>query len=408
MPSTSEVLHDRLRDAKRSLWFPMPPASDIVMCHPSAEKLDGENKEIESIFGQYFALGHGGGDDVGSNLPTPVPTFDIPATLANCFKPEPFPLGSTFADSCVRLGGTRGAPRNPETGEGPQPLRRLFVGDIVWLFFMERMGVFQMQGAILDDFARKGKYPLPSSDVRGIVLEAMVRMTKVGLSSTLRDRDSSYRRCLGWTIESARSLGSDAVVNSAFNDGFHRFLQLALKLYRDKRLASLFPAASGSPPVRMSSSTLKAIAETLEPLKVAMDAFTYGRNYTHTLTGIVWAIGSLLLIRDIRSSLGIPPEYSGAARYIPSAYNVLVGNAGTAPNGQGNRFLLHRECAVLGRDIVLDLEVLNPNDPAELEAWLGLVEDRIEGYATAYQALTGVDLGGEKTPVDSIRVEQQV
>ena len=50
MATTSEVLHDRLRDPKRALWFPMPPASDIVVCHPSAEKIDLVDGKVVGLF----------------------------------------------------------------------------------------------------------------------------------------------------------------------------------------------------------------------------------------------------------------------------------------------------------------------------------------------------------------------
>jgi hypothetical protein len=404
--SVSTKIYDALR--KEPIPFTsMPPSTDVLLAHPADRANDdgGTDKpgEMERMFDQYFSFKQPVSIEPGAapaavGLPAP----DISPDLLACLRThkETFPPSWSFPHACANLGGSRGVP----TG----PLKRLFFGDLVWLFYMERMGVFQMLGAVLDDFARKGKYPLPYSNVRGVTLETMVRETKVGLSSTLRDRDSSYRRCLGWTIESARSLGSESMVNSGFSDGFHRLIILARKLNRDKRLASLFPAAGGATPRPLSTSTLKAIRETIEPLQIAMKQFEYGRNYTHTLTGIVWAVASLLLIRDVRTTLGIPSEHNSAATYIPTAYKLLVGGA-ELPR-QGNRFLLHRECAELGRDILLDLQVLTAHQftTPEIGIWLDLVEDRVEGYATAYEALTGIDLGGEKVTTESIRVEQQV
>jgi hypothetical protein len=71
-----------------------------------------------------------------------------------------------------------------------------------------------------------------------------------------------------------------------------------------------------------------------------------------------------------------------------------------------NQYTLHRECANTARDILLDVEVINHRDTAiggELELWLNIIEDRVEGYRTAYRSLTGVDLGTGPTPV----IEQQ-
>jgi hypothetical protein len=71
-----------------------------------------------------------------------------------------------------------------------------------------------------------------------------------------------------------------------------------------------------------------------------------------------------------------------------------------------NRYDLHRQCAQNGRNILLDLEVINHllKEPGqELENWLTQVEGKIEGYRTAYRTLTGVDLGASTTPA----IEQQ-
>jgi hypothetical protein len=86
------------------------------------------------------------------------------------------------------------------------------------------------------------------------------------------------------------------------------------------------------------------------------------------------------------------------------AYNLLVG--GGASTGDSNRYSLHKECADRGRNLALDLEVINYKDAnpgGELEFWLNSVEGDIEGYRTAYKSLTGIDLGAP----GAITVEQQ-
>ena len=102
------------------------------------------------------------------------------------------------------------------------------------------MGIFQILGVILDDFATIGKIPISNGvvdpdikdDIVSLVIEAMIREMKTGLSSILRDRDSSYRRCLGWTTDVGRKLDIKTNVNYAFNTLFHRFIQSALQFLR--------------------------------------------------------------------------------------------------------------------------------------------------------------------------------
>jgi len=112
------------------------------------------------------------------------------------------------------------------------------LGDLIWLFFMERMGIFKMLGAILDDYAIRRKFPFATDNLQAMILESMTRQTKVGLSSTVRDRDVSYRNCLGWTSDVGKKVAGNTAVNNGFNTNFHTVLRLALELYRDRRLAA--------------------------------------------------------------------------------------------------------------------------------------------------------------------------
>lgn len=319
--------------------------------------------------------------------------------------------------SCVTLAGKR----HFYTGDGIQIqtgwIKRLFIADLVWLFYFERLGIFKILGVILDDFATKGKIPISNGavnppgdpvikdDVIAIVLESMVRQTKMGLSSTVRDRDSSYRRCLGWTSDVGRRLDLGSAVNSAFTTLFHKFIQNALEFYKDKRLATAIQGVS-SPVAKTSVATLLTISDTLDLIKKAFDPFDYGRNYSNTLNGIVWAIASMALIRELRATLGIPAAYENPYEYIPAAYDLLVMKRQITPS-ETNRYTAHRECANDARDILLDMEIIDHKDTkigGELELWLSIIEDKIEGYRTAYRSLTGIDLGAPGTPT----VEQQM
>ena len=286
-------------------------------------------------------------------------------------------------------------------------VKRLFIADLIWLYYFERMGIFKILGVILDDFATNGKIPMSNNTLSAFVMETMVRLMKNGLSSTVRDRDSSYRRCLGWTSDVGRKLESGAKVNVGFNNLFHKFIKAALDYYKDRRLATAIQSQTS--PGKASVATLITIGDTMNVLKKAFDPFDYGRNYANTLNGIIWAIAGMALIRELRATLGIPTEYNEPYEYIPAAYDLLVSNKQIATS-ESNRYVLHRECAIDARDMLLDIQVLKSDDSrfgspgGELEIWLDSVEDRVEGYRTAYRSVTGIDLGEQGTP----KVEQQV
>jgi hypothetical protein len=329
-------------------------------------------------------------------------------------RPPRWPTQWCLPAFCVTLAGKRHL-YTPSNQPAPGRVRRLFIGDLVWLFFMEKMGIFQILGVILDDYAMKGKIPISNGvideglrdDIIALVLESMVRETKCGLSSTVRDRDCTYRRCLGWTSDAGRKLGPDCVVNTAFSNLFHRFIQNALEFYKDKRLASAIQGAGLQS--KPSVATLLTLSDTLELLKKSFDPFDYGRNYYNTLSGIVWSVAGMSLIRDLRTTLGIPTAYNNPYEFIPAAYDILVMQRPITPK-ETNRYLLCRECANDARDILLDIEILNhqQNSPGgELDIWLSVIESKVEGYRTAYRGLTGVDLGMEP-PRGVPNIEQQV
>ena len=70
-------------------------------------------------------------------------------------------ISSLPSPSCVTLEGIRNLSRATldDPARVPVRIRRLFIGDVVWLFYFERMGIFKILGAILDDYATKGKHP---------------------------------------------------------------------------------------------------------------------------------------------------------------------------------------------------------------------------------------------------------
>ena len=310
--------------------------------------------------------------------------------------------GCCICSSCIELDGIRNA------GATVPSIARLFLGDVVWLYFMERMGIPQIVGAILDSYACNGRLPISNGtleaglkdDVTALVLEVMTRQVKTGMSSTVRDRACLYRTTLGWTSDAGRKLNLDTSLNGGFHTLFHKFIYHSLEFFKDKRLAVAIrgSAAPAAPP---SVATLITIRDTLDVLKKRFESFQYGRNYYNALSGIIWTIAGMSVIRELRTTLGIPPAFESADEFIPAAYDILVLKR-PVTTGETNRYLVHKECADKGRDILLDLEVIDhtqANPGQELEQWLTQIESKIEGYRTAYRTLTGVDLGMSPNPV---------
>jgi hypothetical protein len=343
--------------------------------------------------------------------------------LAGCHKEWSFestggrvrslwPSDCCICEPCLTLNGYRNHPRYTTQNAPPTPgIRRLFIADALWLFFYDQMGIHQILGAILDAFAGSGRLPIPNGSLLGntvedniaaVILEIMVRQTKTGLSSGVRDRAMLYRTALGWNTKIGMALSLDTEVNSGFSSLFHRFVYNALEFYRDRRLAVAIQSQA-VPNARPSVATLVTLQNTLDVLRKRFEPFDYGRNYSNTLAGIVWTIAGMSVIRQLSNTLGIPTAYGDPHEFIPAAYDLLVLKR-PVTRGDVNRYSVHRDCATNGRDILLDIEVLNFSDQVELENWLTQVEPKVEAYRTAYRNLTGIDLGASATAA----VEQQV
>jgi hypothetical protein len=276
------------------------------------------------------------------------------------------------------------------------PLGRTFVADLLYLFYSERMGFFKITGKILDDYATKGEFPINGTTDLANTLESLVMLTKYGESSSVRDRESAYRRCLGWTSDVGKKLELGSKVNNEFNKNFHQFIQYALGYYQEKRLAVAIAATQT--PGKPSAATLSQISETINLLKQSFDSYDSGRNHTITVTGIAWIVIGMYLVRELKAIVG--GNYDQLAKYMSAAYSLLI-EGKSATISDTNRFTVHLSCAESGRNILLSMQGLDHNDKStkgELENWLELVETTIETYRTAYRSMTGVDLGAPGTP----------
>ncbi len=404
---------------KKAVSVAFPPCAEELLSLIKTTGINREDKdEIVRYFDEYFKFSQHFiiQGDVSKELDSDLLAcggtviFDSSGVERAADSNTGWPSECCICSPCVTLNGNRNdLPKNIPPASGVQ---RLFIGDLAWLFYFERMGIFQILGAILDSYAGNGRLPISNGsldpglrdDLTALVLEVMTRQTKMGMSSTVRDRAAAYRTCLGWVSETGRRLSLDTQINTSFNSLFHKFIYNALEFYKDKRLAVAI-RGTASPSAPPSVATLITISDTIELLKKRFETFSYGRNYYNTLSGIVWAIAGMAVIRELRTTIGIPPAFESPDEFIPAAYDILIAKR-SITQGESNRYIVHRECAKNGRDVLLDLEVINhqQNNPGgELELWLTQIEAKIEAYRTAYRTLTGIDLGVSSTPM----IEQQ-
>jgi hypothetical protein len=402
-PLTEVDLDQRLYDLS-PVTVAFPPCSDVLLALIKVTTQD----DITTFFEDYFKFGH---REIVFLPPNSSLAQVLDDGLLTCVTPDggaPFSFGWPppwcLPPSCVTLSGYRRVKLRRLT----DGIKRLGLADVVWLFFFERMGIFKILGVILDDYATRGGYPISNGslqtdlrdDVTALVLEAMCRQTKSGLSSTVRDRDATYRRVLGWTSDVGRPLNIPAQVNKGTSQLFHKFLRAAISFNTAKRLAVAIRGTT-TPAAAASFATLVEISDILTQLKQRFEYFHYGRSYYNTLSGIVWAIAGLTVLRELRTTLGIPAAFDQAHEFVPAAYDLLVLKRPPTQT-ETNRYEGHKDCAEFGRNLLLDIEVLNEKDTdpnGELERWLTQVEGDIESYRKAYRDLTGVDLGVQATPV---------
>ena len=403
---TLEEIGKRLFLEKR-IAIAFPPCADIFLSQIDEKDT---NYDAAIFFNNYFERTR---HPIFTDPNIPIKFLcgggiDNDDTAGGTFNKEVNSLGGCLPPSCVTLSGIRGS--SLKVISPTDRIKRLFIGDLVWLFYFDRMGIFKILGALLDDFASKGKFPIdisnPKNELTSIILEAMVRQTKTGLSSTVRDRDGTYRRAVGWMSESGRKLGLDSQTNNAFTTLFHKFIQNALLYYSDRRLATAIQGTAAN--AKPSAQTLVSIGNTMILLQRAFESFNYGRNYFNTLNGIAWCIATIDLIKNLSDSLGIPAAYEQPYEFIPAAFDILIAKRPITLSEE-NPYELHKTCAENGRDLLLDIDVFTETEMRDasetglLATWLNLVENRIEAYRTSYRGLAGVDLGGQGTP----RIEQQ-
>jgi hypothetical protein len=321
--------------------------------------------------------------------------------------------GCCLPCSCVTLAGNRRLlVKVPYLGGWPptKKIRRLFLGDLVWLFLMERMGIFAILHALLSDFAHNGKYYFDVFDTSSIILNTWVELVKTGMGSQTVDRESAYERCLG--LKQAhiprKTLTQDkggVKDNCEMIKALVKFSSLALEYYRERQaIEAIQGTITPTPP---TGASLEAIRASIVDIKVASKAFEQGRNMIITLYGIVEIIATLGLLRRVRGMIPLPQSATRLEDLIPNAIDKL-GLSSKVGRSAVNTFHSHHEAARDLRDLLLDLEVLDFNNLDTLKVWLALVEDRFQGARKALIDLTGRDLLKPEFRSGNFRLEEQV
>lgn len=268
-----------------------------------------------------------------------------------------------------------------------QLTNQLGMGSVIWLYYYEKMGIFKILGALLDDYNYKGKYTIKIKKDYAVLLEHVSTMYRMGISSNLRDRVTLYEKSLGLSIDN--NYGMATTRNESFMKTFDGILKQALEHYAYRRLDNAINLASNPHPTRSSVATLTTIKDSLENLKSQFQPFYYGRNTINTFLGIATVYATICLIRLLKGEIGIFPQFDKPQDFIPAAYDILVMGK-PAVNTDNNRFIIYDNCASYGYRLLTDFELVdtslfNPSsiidDPLNL--WINNIEPWVEGYKKA-------------------------
>jgi hypothetical protein len=264
-------------------------------------------------------------------------------------------------------------------------LNQLGMGAVIWLYYYERMGIFKILGALLDDYNYKGKYTLKIKEPYAVLMEHVSLLFRKGEATTSRDRCGLFEKTIGATIEN--NFGMVVTKNESFMKTFDEILKQALEHYSYRRLDNAIGSATGA--ARSSVATLTTIKDSLENLKSQFQPFYYGRNAINTFLGIVTVYATLCLVRLMKSDIGISNQYEKPQDFIPAAYDILVMGK-PAVITDSNRFITYDNCASYGYRLLTDFELINTtlfnpssnvDDPLNL--WINSIEPLVEGYKKA-------------------------
>jgi hypothetical protein len=268
-------------------------------------------------------------------------------------------------------------------------LSQLGMGSVIWLYYYEKMGIFKILGALLDDYNYKGKYTIKIKESYAVLMEHISILYRMGVASNLRDRVTLFEKSIGLSVDNSYAMSTTQ--NEGFMRTFDGILKQALEHYAYRRLDNAIGATTGV--ARSSVATLTTIKDSLENLKSQFQPYYYGRNTINTFLGITTVYATLCLVRLIKSDIGISNQYEKPQDFIPAAYDILVMGK-PAVNTDSNRFIVYDNCASYGYRLLTDFELVdtsqfnpssNLDDPLNL--WINNIEPLVEGYKKAVSSI---------------------
>jgi hypothetical protein len=285
-----------------------------------------------------------------------------------------------------------------------QLYNQLNFGSVLWLYYYERMGIFEILQALLKDYNYEGRLPISSKAEKTTsettlryseLMEMLSSIYRMGFGSFLTDRKALYQRTLGVAYMPENEAADKNVhteMNGAFMRNFDKVLDLMLDFYRDKQLALAISQTSNSGNIRSSVATQTSIRDTIQVLQKNMEVFEYGRNRLTAFLGIATVFGTICLLRMLRDEIGVPRQYDEPHEFIPAAYDILI-KGRSVTSTETNRFTIFDNCASYGYRLLTDIELINIGDlktialNSNLDAWLNDIEGNVQGYHNARRSV---------------------
>lgn len=278
-------------------------------------------------------------------------------------------------------------------------------GSVLWLYYYERMGIFEILKVLMNDYNYTGKFPISSkAEVNtndttfqySSLMDAISTLYRLGIGSNLLDRKALYQRALGVVYNPpGEKNGNGGAITTERNDGFMRnfnkLIGYTLDFFRDKQLAQAI-RDSNNQNIRSSVATQTGIRDTIQVLQKNFEVLEYGRNRTNTFIGIATVFATICLLRMLKDEIGVPRQFNDPHEFIPAAYDILVTKTAVTQS-ESNRFTIFDNCASYGFRLLADIELIDPAliNPVSigsvLDAWLNDIEGNVEGYNNAVKSI---------------------
>lgn len=277
---------------------------------------------------------------------------------------------------------------------------KLNFGTVLWLYYYDRMGIFDILKVLMNDYNYIGKLPISAKSETTTsdntlryseLMDTISTLYRLGIGSNTLDRKSVYQRVLGVTIPSENGAALASEKNENFMKNFNKVVGLMIDFYRDKQLAQAIRDTSSNS-IRSSVATQTAIRDTILVLQKNFEVFDYGRNRINTFLSIATVYATICLVRMLKDEIGVPRQYDQPHEFISAAYDILVAKRPVTSN-EVNRFTIFDNCASYGYRLLTDIELIEPSElttvaiGSTLDAWLNDIEGVVEGYNNAYKSI---------------------